>query len=290
MFRLLMSALLALCLMCSSAAGAEETPLRVTASFYPLYIAAINVARDVPGVEVHCMAPPSAGCLHDYQMTTADRRMLADSDVVILNGLGLESFMDALLPSLSAATIIASRDIPVINDKDGPNPHVWVSVEGMMDIVMNIALGLSAQDPDHQEAYLANANAYIETLEALYREMQTALSPYADVPIITFHEAFDYFARSFDLRVVATVQHAHEGAPSAREMADLADLIKAENVRALFAEPQYEDTSVEILSRETGVPVYLLDPAVSGEIDPQDYEAYVRIMRANTATLVEALQ
>lgn len=304
--KLFLSLLLVLSLLMPAAIMAEgETELRVTATFYPLYVAAINVADGVSGLQIDCLAPPSAGCLHDYQMTTADRRALEDTDVLIMNGAGLETFLDKVLPTLSADVIDASAGIALlenthdheeeagIHDHDVHdhelNPHVWVSVLGMRDQVRNIAAGLSEIDPANAERYMANAEAYCDSLDALYELMTEALAPYAGAPIVTFHEAFDYFARDFDLRVVATVQHEHDAAPSAREMAETADIIRAENVKALFAEPQYEDTSVDILSKETGVPVYLLDPAVSGEVDPTDYNAYTRIMEQNMRTLMEAL-
>lgn len=268
---------------------AGEEPLRVTATFYPLYIAALNVTVDVPGVEVSCLAPPSAGCLHDYQMTTDDRRALEDSHVVILNGAGLEGFLEKVLPTLAADLIDTTAGMTLLADEDGPNAHVWVSVQGMIGQTRAIAAGLSAADPDHADQYAANADAYIASLEALYAQMRETLAPCAGAPIITFHEAFAYFAEDFGLRVVATVHNHSDSAPSARAIAALAETVKAENIRALFAEPQYDDASVDILARETGLPVYLLDPAVSGDVDSPDLDAYLTIMRRNMNTLVEAL-
>lgn len=278
------------CLLLSGVAQASQAPLKVTAVFYPLYVATINVARDVPGLDIACLAPPSAGCLHDYQMSTADRRALEDSDVVIINGAGLETFLDKLLPQLSAQVIVASDGLELLADEHGPNAHVWVSIPGMMTEVQNIADGLATAAPEHAGQFQENAANYIETLSALEKEMKAALAPYAGAPIVTFHEAFAYFANDFDLDVIATVQHEHDMAPSGRDLAITADAIAGHDVKALFAEPQYEDTSVDILAGETGVPVYLLDPAVSGEVDPQDYGAYIRVMRQNMDTLVEALQ
>ena len=282
--------LIAACLVFSGVAQASEAPLKVTAVFYPLYVATINVARDVPGLDIVCLAPPSAGCLHDYQMSTADRRVLEDSDVVIINGAGLETFLDKLLPQLPAQIIVASEGIELLTDEHGPNAHVWVSVPGMMAEVQNIADGLAKAAPDHAGKFQQNAASYIEELSVLEADMKATLAPYAGAPIVTFHEAFAYFAEDFDLDVVATVQHEHDMAPSGRDLAITADAIREHDVKALFAEPQYEDTSVDILAKETGVPVFLLDPAVSGEVDPEDYGAYIRTMRQNMNTLVEALQ
>ena len=139
-----------------SGCASADAPLTVTATFYPLYIAALNIARDVEGVDVRCMAPPQAGCLHDYQMTTADRRSLEDSAVVIMNGAGLEGFLDKLLPSLGAAVIDASESVPLLpgrEDGEAVNPHIWVSVGGMIAQVKNIAAGRAGADPAHAAQY-----------------------------------------------------------------------------------------------------------------------------------------
>lgn len=269
--------------------GHAEGALQVTASFYPLYVAAINVCQDVPGASVSVMAPVSAGCLHDYQMTTADRKTLADTDVLLLNGAGLESFLDKVLPDLRAAVIDTSDGVTLITDDEGVNPHIWLSVDAMMRQVENIAAGLSEIDPSNADAYARNAADYIERLAALREGMHQLLDPLAGAKIVTFHEAFPYFARDFGLDVVATVETHHGQAPSAREMADLAVLLTGEGVKALFAEPQHADASVDILSRETGIPIHVLDPAVTGPVDPAARDAYIDAMRSNADTLVEAL-
>jgi zinc transport system substrate-binding protein len=294
LFKRLALVLAACMALLTPAPRAQAAPLRITATFYPLYVATLNLMQGVEGVELACLAPPQAGCLHEYQMTTADRRLLADSDLVIMNGAGLEAFLEPLLPTLDGRWLDSSVGIPLLIEEDDHghgsyNPHVWVSVQGMKEQVNNIAGGLSRLDPGNAALYAANAAAYIEKLSALDSEMRTTLAPYAGTPILTFHEAFAYFAADFDLRVVATLQHESGDAPSARRLAEVITVIRAEGVQSLFAEPQYEDASVEIIARETGLPIYLLDPVVSDPADPADPDGYLRVMRQNLATLLEAL-
>lgn len=282
-------ALLLVCLSLGGFAAAEG--LNVTATFYPLYLAAINVCRGVDGVAVSCLTPPTAGCLHDYQITSAERRALADSDVIIANGAGLESFMEKLAPQLDSAVIEAAAGIDLLpGHEDEWNPHVWVSVSGAMRQAENIAAGLSAADPAHADAYAANCAAYLEKLRVLQEETAAALAPCAGKSIVTFHEAFDYYAAEFGLNVAAVVQHDEGSAPSAREIAETIAIIREQNVTALFAEPQYSDDSVDVIARETGLTVFELDPAVTGEAIADDYDAYLRIMQQNLAVLLEALQ
>ena len=281
--------LLAVCLL-TAACGAASEGIAVTATFYPIYLATINIARDVEGVEVTCLTPPEAGCLHDYQMTAADRRALAESDVVVFNGAGLETFLEKLLPQLDAVTVEASAGIELLPGHESErNPHVWVSISGAVAQAQNIARGLAAADPQHAEQYEANCEAYVAKLETLRQETASALAPYAGAKIVTFHEAFDYYANEFGLQVAAVVQHDEGNAPSAREIAQVLAIIEEQGVSALFAEPQYADDSIDLIARETGLPVYELDPVVSGEADPEDFDAYLRIMRQNLQTLLEAL-
>ena len=105
--------------------------------------------------------------------------------------------------------------------------------------------------------------------------------------IITFHEAFPYFAQEFDLHIAAVINREPESEPSARELADTILLVRSSGVKALFVEPQYPKTAADIISNETQADVYVLDPGVSGE---ESKDAYLNIMEQNLQVLLTALQ
>ena len=105
--------------------------------------------------------------------------------------------------------------------------------------------------------------------------------------IITFHEAFPYFAKEFDLRISAVVEREPGSEPSAKELADTIELVKESNAQALFSEPQYPDSAARTIAKETSAKVYVLDPAVTG---PDAYDAYINIMENNLKVLKEALR
>ena len=269
------------------AARALEGELLVTATVYPIYLAAANIAQGTP-TRVEQLAPPEGGCLHDYQLTTKDRRLLDQSDAIVINGAGLEGFLDRVLPQLPGAVIDASDGIPLLRSPVGEvNPHVWASIQGYQAQVENIIEGLSALDPANAAAYRQNGGAYLESLRALEAEMLEQLAPVKNARIVTVHAAFEYFAEAFGLRVVATVESEPGSAPSAQELMRILKTIEVGRVRALFAEPGQENPSLGILSRESGLPIYVLDPVVHGTGDLSDY---ARIMRENVKTLLEALQ
>jgi zinc transport system substrate-binding protein len=259
---------------------------RVLTSLYPVHIATLNVTTGVPGVDVVSMAPTGAGCLHDYQLSAEDMGRLSKADVLVMNGLGTEHFLDDAVKRLPALKIInASKGIEPIVVKGEMNPHVWLSIGLHMEQVRRIAEGLAAVDPDHAEMFRKNADAYIGRLRELHEWYMKAFGNGEAKDVVTFHDAFPYLARDYGFSVVAVVER-HPGAqPKARELREAVDEIRKRGVKFVFAEPQYPSDSAELIARETGAQVLMLDTAVSG---PVRAGAYIEIMARNLETLQKA--
>lgn len=287
---------------CMPTAGSAQETVIVT-SFYPMYVFTLNVAKEVPGVTVVNMADQSVGCLHDYQLQTRDMVALEEADALVINGGGMEQFMDKVISMRADLPVIdASAGIEMLcgeeHDHDHGehahedaheeilNAHVWLDPGLAIAQVKNIADGLAAADSANAQAYQANAAAYIEKLEALHDEIAQQLSPLAGSEIITFHEAFTYFARAYDLHVAGVISQDSGEEPSTREIAETCDLVLELGVKALFIEPQYPTKSADTIARETGAKVFTLDPVVSGNGGMDSYES---IMRENARVLTEAL-
>lgn len=291
----------AVLLMGGCAAGAQEKVF--VTSFYPMYIFAQNVARDIPGVRVENMTDQSVGCLHDYQLQTRDMVMLERAAALVINGGGMEQFMDkvaSVYPSLPV--INASEGIEMLCAEDGTgeehahehehehdhayNAHVWLNPQYAVRQVENVAEGFAAVDPANAQAYLDNAAAYVDRLKALDMELAAALAPFAGREIITFHEAFTYFADAYDLHIAGVIAYEAGEEPGTREIARTCDLVRELGISTLFIEPQYPAKSAETIARETGATIDTLDPIVSGDGAMDNYE---RIMRENARVLTEAL-
>lgn len=268
--------------------SSKENPTLIAASFYPMYIMAKNIVGDVPGVQVVNMTRPITGCLHDYQLTTDDLRNLEKAKYFIINGAGMESFLDKVTSQHPDLKIInASQGIEMIKDANGQdNPHIWVSVSLAIKEVQNISDQLAAADPAHGSAYQTNAALYIKKLQDLKDRMHQGLDGVKQKDIITFHEAFPYFAREFNLNIAAVVEREPDSEPSAGELAQTIEVVRKTGVKAIFAEPQYSAKAAETIANETGVKISYLDPAVSG---PDDANAYIKIMDQNLAVLKQAL-
>ena len=271
-------------------AASETKDIKIVASFYPMYIMAKNVVKDVPGVSVQNLTPPLTGCLHDYTVTTNDMKKLADAQVFVANGAGMESFLDKIIAQHPNIKIIQlASGIPLIKGEgnEGDNPHLWVSISNAIIQVKNLGKAMEEFDPSHKEFYAKNTANYMAKLETLRQKMHSELAPYKGRSIITFHEAFPYFAQEFGFNIAAVVEREPGSEPSAKELADTIELVKKNGISTLFSEPQYPAAAAETIAKETGVKVYILDPAVTG---PDDYDSYINIMEYNLKVLKQAFQ
>lgn len=270
----------------------SNNKLTIVTSFYPMYISTLNIVKDIPDVEVINMTAPQTGCLHDYSLSTKDLKTLSSADIFVINGAGMESFLDDVIDEYSDLKIIeASNGISLIEDIDHDvNPHVWVSISKNIEEVSNIAKELSAFDPNHASEYEANADAYIAKLENLRTEMHAALDNVNNKDIITFHEAFPYFAEEFNLNIAGVIEVEPDSEPSAKEVENIISIINEKNIKALFTEPQYSSKIADTIAKETGASIYTLDPIVTGDANEDAYDDYIVKMQENLNTLKEALK
>lgn len=208
-------------------ADAEKESFVITASFYPVYIAALNVAGDIDGVEVRNLTQPQTGCLHDYQLTTEDMKAMADSDVLLINGGGIESFVSKVAktyPKLSIINLSASfAELPEEDEEEEDhdhedadhedadredadhdhdhdhgekNSHFWMDIDLYRKEVESMEEGLSKRDPVHADQYKKNAEAYLKKLESLQSEEAELKEALSGKKVVVFHEAFISGGRS----------------------------------------------------------------------------------------------
>lgn len=274
----------------------------IVTSFYPIYLFTLNLTDGVAGIEVRNMAAPGTGCLHDYQLQTSDMKKLAEADAFLINGAGMESYLSNVMEAFPDLPVVdASTGIELLcSDEDDHdehedhdhgeyNAHVWLDADNAEIMVRNLADGLMTVCPDAAEAIAANRDAYIVRLNALDEEITAALADLPHKDIITFHEAFPYFANAYGLNVAAVVNREPGDALSPAALATLVKLVKELGAPPLFTEPQYEDMAAQTLARETGAKVYTLDPVVTGPETDVPLTYYEDVMRANVQVLLTAL-
>jgi len=280
--------------------------LRILATFLPMYIFTVNVVKGVPGAEVAILLPPS-GSPHDYMMTPGDAQKIAAARVLVMNGLGIESFIGDSYRKVNPGLkiIVASEGIQTLPDsppgrewevgtapeehheQGAPNPHVWVSPANAAVEVRNIGEALAKIDPANAETYRKNAATYAEQLLNLAIECKNAVAGFKNKKIVTVHNAFDYLAADTGLKVIAVLRMDATAEPRPAELARIEERLRAERPAAILAEPQFSDKLAKTLAEETGVPIFNINPIDTGELR-DDY--YIQAMRANLTTLTQAMR
>ena len=278
----------------------QEDTFRVVTSFYPMYILAENLMDGAKEVTLSNMAGSTQGCLHDYELSVNDIKLLENADLFVINGAGIESFTDKLqqtLPNLSTVALSDGYENLIHSEGHGHehegqsdvNGHVWGSPLGALYEAERLCKTLMVQNPANAEVYQKNLETFSAELTSLYQEMQQISSTLSKKELITFHEGFDYLARDLGLEIVGVMAYEPEQSPSAKEIEELVTVVKKHQITALFAEAQYPDNIPNLIANETGAKVYTLDLVVSGDTLP-DKDRYVTVMRENLAILQEALQ
>ena len=259
----------------------EDGQYTVVTSFYPMYIAALNVVGENDHIRLENLSEPQTGCLHDYQLTPADMQLLSTADAFIINGGGIESFLGEVAEQYPDLTIInASEQVDLIED----NAHAWMNIEDYMTQVKTIEAELSAADPADTEQFSENADAYLAKLSSL-KEQADAVKPLTEGKnIVIFHEAYEYVAEEFGMQVSYVMDLDEERQVSAGEVADVVRAVTDGGVRVILAEELYGKDMGDTVESETDAKVCYLDTLVRGDYDE---DSYLNAMQQNITLLKE---
>lgn len=260
----------------------EDGQYTVVTSFYPMYIAALNVVGENDHIRLENLSEPQTGCLHDYQLTPADMQLLSTADAFIINGGGIESFLGEVAEQYPELTIInASEQVDLIED----NAHAWMNIEAYMTQVKTIEAELSAADPADAEQFSENTEAYLAKLSSL-KEQADAVKPLTEGKnIVIFHEAYEYVAEEFGMQVSYVMDLDEERQVSAGEVADVVRTVTDGGVRVILAEELYGKDMGDTVESETDAKICYLDTLVRGDYDA---DSYLNAMQQNITLLKEA--
>lgn len=264
----------------------DKTQFTIVTSFYPMYVAAENVIGDVKGVTLENLSEPQTGCLHDYQLTTEDMKLLSKADLFIVNGGGIETFLTDVASNYPELDIIeACQNVPLLDDGDEENAHAWMSISDYRIQLATIESALEQADSEHADAYHENAKAYDEKLAALQDEQDEIRQAAKGQNVIIFHEAYDYVAEDYGLNVSYVLDLDEERQVSAGEVADVLDQIQKDNVSYIFAEELYGSDMGKTVESESNVKVIYLDACNRGDYSK---DSYLTAMQSNIDKLREA--
>lgn len=270
--------------------------LTVVTSFYPMYIATLNIVDGVEGVRLENLSEPQTGCLHDFQLTPEDMKLLSTADVFVINGGGIESFMSDVAKAYPKLDVVeACEDVALLSEDDADsdhdhdhdadaesdsdhdhdhgdeNAHAWMSVPRYRTMVQTIASRLAEKDAKHADEYYANAEAYDAKLAVLEEKINSIKSLTNGQNIIIFHEAYAYVADDFSMNACYLLDLDEERSVSAGEIKQVIGAIKDDGVSVILAEELYGKSMGDTVSRETDVHVVYIDPLNRGEYDKDSY-------------------
>ncbi len=273
---------------CASSSAGDDGRIAVVATTTQLG----DFARSVGGTRIRLtrLLQPNTDP-HEYEPTPSDVRAVAEANVVLQNGLGLDDWLDEVLSNAGgdATRVITTRDVQT-SDSD---PHVWLDPANAIRMVAATERALTAADPAGADTYRANARTTTEQISALDRELAALI---ANVPagrraIVTDHEAFGYFARRYGIDIAGTTVTSLSTAaePSARQLTDLVQTIRRRGVRVVFAEASGDPRVARAVAQEAGV--RLGPPLYADALGPAGGPAgtYLGMMRANMDAIITGI-
>jgi len=225
-----------------------------------------DIAQNVAGnrIKIDTLLPVTVDP-HEYQPKPQDVTRLAQAQVLIINGLGYEAWLQKTLESLGGKrqVIIATNGLVPAQDPSGQHnkgdPHMWMNPLNVINYVNQIRDGFTLADPGGKDVYARNAEAYIVRLQALDQWVKKQVNhlPLEKRLLVTNHDALGYFAQAYDFKIIGAIipSVTTDASPSAQQLAGLIDTIKRSGVRAIFLDIGESQKLAQQIASETGVKV-----------------------------------
>ncbi len=269
----------------------------------PVTLLTKAVIDGINGYKVTTMLPAAVGCPHDYALTPQDMRKLAKADVIIINGLGMEDFLDGAIPRVNRKALVVDsskgvkgllpfRDSEEECSEHGHehrhehkhehawNEHLFAAPGTAAELVRRIAEELSVKFPEDSVKFSANAKKYREALLNLDKEYRAfgKSIPAEKRNIAVQHGIFDYLASALGLHVTEYLQPHTGSEPSAAQIREMTAHLKRHGASAILAEKNYPSKVTDLVSRETKIPVLTLSVQPESGATP---EAFLKLHRDN---------
>ena len=277
----------ALCLLLFGCTPAAE-PARVAATTLPVYEFTLRLCQGTD-LTVCRLVTDSVSCLHDYTLNVGQVRAARGAELIVLSGGGLEDFMSDILAD--KPVIDSSAGIPLLecaeeHDHDHHHEednHFWLSPGNAAMMATNICQGLSRQYSEYSTIFAENLQSLLADILAVENYANTQLKDLSCRELITFHDGFSHLADAFDLTVLKAMEEESGSEASASELKELITLVRSHNLPTVFTERNGSTAAAGVISAETGVRVFALDMAISGD-------SWFTAMYHNIDTLKEALE
>lgn len=273
--------------------GKEKT--RIVASFYPVYVAALNLTQGIGDVELISLTGPQTGCLHDFQLSPDNMITLAEADVLVINGAGAEAFLDDARSRFPELPVVdTSAGISLLESghahehEDGEiheelvNEHIWTSPSRYYRQVENLRDGLCEADPAHAAQYRDNAAQYLAEIGEIRAAFADTAASLPFDGCILFHESLRYFADDLGLTPLASLPIGEDAGVSAADLAAAQQAAAAAGQVWLLYDNQYDLAYEYLADSAADGRILQLDMGVVGDESP---DAWLNAMRENLRKL-----
>jgi ABC-type Zn uptake system ZnuABC Zn-binding protein ZnuA len=289
----------------STGAAADYTVIATTSVFADLAQLALG-----DNVTIETIIPAGVD-VHTFEPSPADAQKLAGADLIVMNGLGLDEWALSLLEAagkseedvLELAEGIDESNAWVylegeehdaaatdVHEHGGSDPHIWLDPKGAAIYVDRIAARVAAELPERVMEIESARDAGLAEIAALDEELRVGFAAVdaSARKIVTFHDAFGYFARAYEIEIVGVAVEAPGQEPSAKEIAALIDAIKAAGVTSVFSEAQFPSKVLNQVAAETGATV--LENLYSDALGDAPANSYLGAMRANASAILASFK
>jgi zinc transport system substrate-binding protein len=271
-------------------AAQATSALKIGVTLHPYYSWTTNVVGDLKGYDVRPILPGEIDA-GDYQPRPDDIKKLVDLDAIVINGIGHDDFILAMVKAAgnkNLKIIRINETTPQIHSAHGSgvNSHTFISFTNAIQQTYAIQKALAALRPADAAALQRNAAEYARRLRAIKSKAAQQLAGARITRVVTVHDGYGYLMQEFGLEIAGVVQPAHGLTPSAAELRDMVKLLKREKIRVVFSEETFPDAMLKVLRDEAGVKVYTITHIASGEYTADKFE---REMQRNVDTMIRAL-
>lgn len=298
---------------CGGGRRSETAATSIVTTFLPVQRFTLDLVHGLNDVQVNSIAPSGGGCPHHYSLTPGDLNAVHHADVIVSHGLGIDPFLSPqtlqerkkgarwveLARALGPDTSLWLHELPTTvehgHDEHGEEhgdhgeeaiPHAWASPERAAAEVSLLGETLAEAIPAHSDTILDRANRMTSRLDTLAIQFRALVDSASNKRIVAMHTSFDVLARDIGLDVVEVIQVDPTVPPGPRDLARILKIVANGDVAAVITEPQFRPDLAATISRETGVPVFSLDPGVTGTPAPG---VFLQIQEENLRTLRRAL-
>lgn len=272
----------------------DRKGIDIVVSIHPLK----DIVEQVGGekVRVDFIIPPGASP-HTFEPKPSDIKKLSRAKAIFLIGGGLEFWAEKVIKSLSKKprVVILSEGLSLLREnhlhskqEEIFDPHIWLDPVMVMSMVNSIRDTLIDLDPSNKNYYIKRAEGFKRELDGLHSRIKESVRGFRVKEFVTFHSAWNYFSRRYGLRVIGIIEESPGKEASPAHIARIVEEIRKTKGKVVFIEPQFNPKVAEVIAKETGAKLFMLDPIGDPRIKGRD--SYIDLMNYNLSVLERALR